>query len=171
MSIGNIDKKEGIAFAFLSVGAKIASRLLCKTWQFAVFGLHYAQVINKSRGIEKEEYTSVIGLKERKGIAVPAKCKCPEETHLQGSKYNHRVAVALAKVAGSIVLYATTELDYPSGLSCPGGVIFQNQKFFGQVSGNIGHTCPIGHSGCVRPENDDLPLRGCYSDTKDEFRL
>jgi len=96
----------------LNFGAKTAKRVGWEAWEFSIESPHLVRVTNASYGIEKDDHSYLVGVEDRDGHVVPAECECPADKY--NEEYDCKHKVALATVAGPVVLQAAVDCPTPA---------------------------------------------------------
>lgn len=151
----------------LSFGAKTAKRVGWEAFEFTVESPHLVRVTNASYGVEKDDHSYLVGVEERDGLPVPAECGCKADQYRDDYDCKHKVA--LATVAGPVVLNAAVESDNGAAalserdsasittvadkLQTDGGTL--------PIVDNI-EACRNGNTHCNGSNSDELPCFDCF---------
>lgn len=164
----------------LNYGSKTAKRVGWEAWEFGVESPHLIRVTNASYGFEKADHSYLVGVEERDGLLIPAECECPADKY--NEEYDCKHKVALATIAGPVVLQAAVECPTPTHdtegtdsttlaerLRADGGAITETRREEGGgvIEAERGEECPNGEEWC-EPEADSLPCFACFESTEGE---
>jgi len=165
----------------LNFGSKTAKRVGWEQFEFAVESPHLVRVTNASYGCEKEDHSYLVGVEERDGLLVPAECECPADKY--NEEYDCKHKLALATIAGPVVLQAAVECPTPTRdtertdsttlaerLRADGGVIAEGRREEGAalIEAERGEECANGEGWCPGPGTDSLPCFACFESTEGE---
>lgn len=155
----------------LSFGAKTAKRVGWEAFEFAIESPHLVRVTNASYGIEKDDHSYLVGVEECDGLPVPAECGCKADQYRDDYDCKHKVA--LATVAGPVVLNAAVESD--NGTAALSGrdsasvttVADKLQTDGGTPpAGTDPEACQNGNVHCEGPASEILPCFDCFESTE-----
>lgn len=96
----------------LNIGTKTAKRITWEQFEFSIEAPHLIRATNASYGLENDEHSYLVGIEERDGRAVPAKCSCPADKYSEDQTCKHRGACAM--IAGPVVLQAAMTVSSPT---------------------------------------------------------
>lgn len=151
----------------LSFGAKTAKRVGWEAFDFTVESAHLVRVTNASYGVEKDDHSYLVGVEERDGLPVPAECGCKADQYRDDYDCKHKVA--LATVAGPVVLNAAVESDNDAAaLSGQDSANVTTVADKLQTDGGIATVaenvdgCRNGNDCCEGPNGEALPCFACF---------
>lgn len=151
----------------LSFGAMTAKRVGWEAFEFTIESPHRVRVTNASYGIEKDDHSYLVSIEEREGLPVPAECGCRADQYRDDYDCKHKVA--LATVAGPVVLNAAVDSDNaaaalsePDSASDTTGVDKLQPDGGTPPVGDTPEACPSGNAHCDGPASETLPCFDCF---------
>ena len=96
----------------LTFSAKTSKRVGWEAWEFKIIGPHQVEVTNASWGFQKADHSYIVGVEKRDCGPLPAECGCKADRY--NEEYDCKHKVALATVAGPVVLQAAIECPTPT---------------------------------------------------------
>lgn len=151
----------------LSFGAKTAKRVGWEAFEFAIESPHLVRVTNASYGFEKDDHSYLVGFEERDGVPVPAECGCKADQYHDDYDCKHKVA--LATVAGPLVLNAAVESDNGAAAlseqdSANVTTVADKLQTDGGITANPENVdiCRNGNDCCEGSHAETLPCFACF---------